>query len=606
MIGKLDESLAWGARLIAEIPAAVALFDRELRYVAASPEWTKAFALFGPPLAGQVHDEFCAFGQAALRHAQLRALGGESVDDHPIGAADSRQLAAGTVLSARPHRNRHGAIAGVVVALRPADKSAATAAGGRRLADNPVGLADRDELASRISDALADSDPAQSSVLVLAVSIDNLRGVKNLHGSAVADRVWDIVADRLLSGTRARLLGEDGGPSPRRDLVGVLGAGQFGIVCAPPAPAPYDAESLANRLLRLVQAPIAAEVQSLRLSASIGFLATTTVHRDAEEVLRDLDVALQRAQTMGPGKAVAWQPALTVAAARHYTLAEELRRGYDNGEFTLHYQPVLRLRDHRMVGAEALLRWNHPREGLAPAAAFVPVLEETGLIVEVGCWVIREAIRQLESWRVLYGRDIVEWLSVNLSARQLDNPVALLGTMRQIHQASLPVHRLKLEVGDSVLRHNPEHRRALLDELTGLGIRLALDDFGAGQGGLDGAQLYPVDMVKIDAGLVTQSGTEEGRKLARALLDLARAQGAAAIAKRVESEAQRDFMYGNGCGFGQGSLFAEPMDAARLGAYALTHSAAVGRSRSAAAAATGKPPAPAPPDTMLIPTSTDR
>ncbi|HTV89027.1 MAG TPA: GGDEF domain-containing phosphodiesterase [Stellaceae bacterium] len=597
MIGKLDESLAWGARLIADIPAAVALFDRELRYVAASTEWSRAFSLLGPPLAGQMHDEFCAFGQAALRHAQLRALTGESIDDCPI-AADSRQAAGGAVLSARPHRNQHGAVVGVVVALRPVDRSGP---GGRRpTADNPVGLADRDELAARIADALADPDPAQGSALVIAISIDNLRAIKNLHGSAVVDRVWEIVADRLLSGTRARLVGEDGGPSPRRDLVGLLGAEQFGIVCAAPAPAPADAESLAHRLLRLVQSPIASEVQSLRLSASVGFLATTPAHNSAEEVLRDVDVALQRAQTLGPGKAVAWQPALTVAAARHYTLAEELRRGYDNGEFTLHYQPVLRLRDHRMVGAEVLLRWNHPSEGLAPAAAFIPVLEETGLIVEVGCWVIREAIRQLESWRLLYGRDIVEWLSVNLSARQLDNPVALLGTTRLIHQASFPVHRLRLEIGESVLRHNPAHRRALLDELTGLGIRLALDDFGAGPGALDSAHLYPVDTVKIDAGLIARTGSEEGRKLTQALLDVARAQGVAAIAKGVETAEQRDFMYNSGCGFGQGALFAEPMDAARLGAFALTQTGPAGRRHAAR-----KPPL-APVAAMLTPTSAGR
>lgn len=597
MSGKLDESLAWGARLIADIPAAIALFDRELRYVAASDEWTQAFALPGPPLAGQLHDECCAFGQAALRHVQLRALAGEGVDDHPIAIADPRQPAAGHVLSARAHRNRDGAIAGVVVALRPAYKSALD--GARRGAlNNPVGLADRGEIAARIGDALADPEPAQRSVLVLAISIDNLRGIKNLHGSAVVDRAWDIVADRLLSGTRARLVGEDGGPSPRRDLVGVLGAGQFGIVCAPTAPAPSDAEGLANRLLHLVQSPIATETHSLRLSASVGFLATTPIHRDAEEVLRDLDVALHRAQTLGPGKAVGWQPALTVAAARHYTLAEELRRGYDNGEFTLHYQPVLRLRDHRMVGAEALLRWNHPSEGLAPAAAFVPVLEETGLIVEVGCWVIREAIRQLESWRLLYGRDIVEWLSVNLSARQLDNPVALLATARLIHQASFPVHRLRLEIAENVLRDNPGHRRALLDELTGLGIRLMLDDCGAVPGAFDSARLYQVDTVKIDAGLVVQNGGEEGQKLVRALLDLASARGVAAVAKRVETQAQRDFMYGCGCGFGQGALFAQPMDAARLGAYALTQAGSAGGGRASRK--------PAPPLQALPPASAGR
>jgi diguanylate cyclase len=590
MAGKRDESLEWGARLIADMPTAVALFDRELRYVAASPAWTKAFRLGGAPLAGQPHNEFCALGQPALRQVQLAALAGDAVDESAIAETVVPSTLAGVRLSARPHHHPDGTIAGVVVALRDAADPAA--AGAKRPAQGaPAGLADRTELIASLGDALANPDAAQQPVLVLAISLDNLRGVKNLYGAAFAERVWHTVADRLMSGTRARLMGEEGAPSRWRDLVALLGPEQFGVLCAAPAPAPPDAEGLANRLLRLVQAPISVDGQSVRLGASVGLLTTTASHRKADDVLRDLDVALQQAQLLGPGKSVAWQPALTVAATRQYTLAEQVRRGFENGEFALHYQPIVQLRDGRMVGAEALLRWNHPSDGLVPAAAFFPVLEETGLIVDVGCWVIREAIRRLESWRQLYGRDIVEWLSVNLSARQLDNPVALLSTLRLIHKASFPIHRLRLEISESALHRRPEHSGPLLEELADLGIHLAIDDFAAGPGALESVRRYPVGTVKIDAAPVSRVGSEEGGKIVRALLDFAQAQRIAVIAKSIETEVQCDFLGGNGCSLGQGSLFAEPMDAARFGTYALTNAETAGRVRAprkAAAPAAGK------------------
>lgn len=573
MGGKLDESLEWGAHLVADMPAPVALFDRDQRYVAASPAWSKAFRLGAAPLAGQLHDDFGAAGCAALRKALLRGLSDEATA-RPL-PPERPPDAGGDAVSfdARPYRARDGRLAGVLVALR--GNPAPMASDARRLApDGPAGVADRAALVAQIGTALAAPAAVERGVLVLAISLDNLRGIKNLYSAALAERVWQIIAERLLAGTRTRLAEED---TRGRDLVAVLGPEQFGILCAAPAPAPADAEGLANRLLRLVQAPIAVDGQAVRLSASAGFLTTTPAHRAADDVLRDLDVALQQAQSAGPGKAVGWLPALTAAAARQHSLAEAVRRGYENGEFTLYYQPIVRLRDRRMVGAEALLRWNHPSEGLVPAAAFFPVLEETGLIVEVGCWAIREAIRRLESWRKLYGRDIVEWLSVNLSARQLDNPVSLLATARLIHEASFPIHRLRLEVNEGALSRRPEHCRVLLEEMAALGIHIAIDDFAIGPGALENVQRFPVDTVKIDAAAITRIGGQEGGKVVRALLDFAGAQGTAVIAKSIESEAQYEFLQDSGCGFGQGALFAEPMDAGRFGTFALTNAEAAGR-----------------------------
>lgn len=252
---------------------------------------------------------------------------------------------------------------------------------------------------------------------------------------------------------------------------------------------------------------------------------------------------------------------------------DELRRAFDDGEFVLYYQPILRLDDGQMSAAEALLRWRHPSDGLVPTAQFLPVLEASGLIVEIGCWAVREAARQLHSWRMLYGRDIVEWLGVNLSPQQLAAPDPLLRTLYALSESGLLVHRLKLEIAEAaLLRHAPQVR-ALIPELEPLGVQIAVEEFaGACMPLLRGA----VDAIKIDAGLVRRLETAPGVGLAETLRDLADAGSTAIIAKGIERGEQTRPLRSAGCGYGQGYLFADPMDGALLGAYALTRAVAPG------------------------------
>jgi EAL domain-containing protein (putative c-di-GMP-specific phosphodiesterase class I) len=342
----------------------------------------------------------------------------------------------------------------------------------------------------------------------------------------------------------------------------------------------------------MVQNPIAIGAQSFRLTARIGLITTTPDHQGADDALRDLDLALQKAKALGPGKVSAWEPGLTRAATRRYLLAEQLRQAFDNAELALHYQPILRLGDNLMVGAEALLRWNHPSEGLVSSAAFLPILEETGLIVEVGAWVIREAVRQVESWRMLYGRDIIDWISVNLSARQFNDPAPLLTSLRGIYDSGFSVHRLKFEITETAFMRNLDVTRAVLAQLDAMGIRVAIDDFGTGYSSLNSLRLYPVDTIKIDAEFVGQIGTAEGDKLFQGLLNICRVYGAQIIAEGVETMAQRDFLRASGCDFGQGYLFADAMDGALFGAYALTHAVQAGAApvRTRPSGATINPP----------------
>jgi EAL domain-containing protein (putative c-di-GMP-specific phosphodiesterase class I) len=217
------------------------------------------------------------------------------------------------------------------------------------------------------------------------------------------------------------------------------------------------------------------------------------------------------------------------------------------------------------------LRWNHPRDGLVAPAAFLPLLEESGLIVPVGCWVLREAVRQMQVWQMLYGRDLMDWVSVNVSARQFNDPSVLLATLAEIRDSGFPLERLKIEITESAVMRNPSVTRAVLSELQELGIRIAIDDFGTGYSALGALRDYPVDMIKIDRGFTSRIDTDDGKELVLAMLRIARIYGADVVAEGVETAAERDILKHHNCLYGQGYLFAKPMDGSFFGAYALTH-----------------------------------
>jgi diguanylate cyclase (GGDEF)-like protein len=431
------------------------------------------------------------------------------------------------------------------------------------LPDPLTGLADRHQFARRLGTALSDADPEQRRIALFAINLDGFRRLNTLHGCAVGDQVLKLIAERLVAETA-------GTPG----TVARLGGDEFVVMCGPPSPSGQEVREFASRLAQLIERPMTLGARSLRLSAGIACMTTVASQCEADDALRDLDLAMRRAKALGPGRIVGWEPALTSRATRQYSLTEDLRRAVDNGELVLHYQPVLRLADERMVGAEVLLRWNHPSEGLVASASFVPVLEQTGLIVETGAWIIREAMRQVESWRLLYGRDIVDWISVNLSARQIDDPEPLLASLRAIDGGRVSTRRLRIEIAEPALMRNRSASRAVVDALDRLGIGLQIDDFGTGASALASLRHFPVETVKIDGGFTAQIGTAEGETQVRALLDIARMRGAAVVAEGIEAPAERDFLIAGGCEFGQGYLFAEPMDGALLGAYALTHAVA--------------------------------
>jgi EAL domain-containing protein (putative c-di-GMP-specific phosphodiesterase class I) len=384
-----------------------------------------------------------------------------------------------------------------------------------------------------------------------------------------------VIANRLLAGTRSRQAAQTQldrhAATQRTDMVARLGADEFAIILGNPAPSLADAEAFARRLLHLAVSPVIVGEQRIRLSANIGYIVTTETHKSEDDAMRDVDVALQEAKARGPNNAKAWEPALTSTVGRRLELLDQLRAALEENQFVLHYQPILELDTGRVVGAEALLRWNHPRDGLVAPAAFLPVLEESGLIVPVGCWVLREAVRQMQVWQMLYGRDLMDWVSVNVSARQFNDPSVLLATLAEIRDSGFPLERLKIEITESAVMRNPAVTRAVLSELQELGIRIAIDDFGTGYSALGALRDYHVDMIKIDRGFTARIDTDDGKELVLAMLKIARIYGADVVAEGVETVVERDILQRHDCPYGQGYLFAKPMDGSFFGAYALTH-----------------------------------
>jgi predicted signal transduction protein with EAL and GGDEF domain len=565
----------WMARFVADIPSAVALFDRDLRYVAANSRWLNAFGIVDDRLIGHCHDQFDPHGAPALAELHRRALAGEAVE---VSLSDDDVLADGgnrRIVSARPHRAGDGTILGVVATLHET-VVIATEKSLQLASDALTGLAGRHCFMARVRAALAPAAGQRRAAAIFLLDIDNFKGVNDLYGASAGDAVLRVIANRLLAGTRSRQIAAPAKigrhpPSQRTDMVARLGADEFAIILGNPAPSPADAEAFARRLLQLAVSPVIVGEQRIRLSANIGYIVTSEVHRSEDDAMRDADVALQEAKARGPNNAKAWEPVLTSTVGRRLALLDQLRAALDENQFVLHYQPILNLETGRVVGAEALLRWNHPSDGLVAPAAFLPVLEESGLIVPVGCWVLREAVRQMQVWQMLYGRELLDWVSVNVSARQFNDPSVLLATLAEIRDSGFPLERLKIEITESAVMRNPAVTRAVLTELQELGIRIAIDDFGTGYSALGALRDYQVDMIKIDRGFTARIDTDDGKELVLAMLKIARIYGADVVAEGVETVIERDILQRHDCPYGQGYLFAKPMDGSFFGAYALTH-----------------------------------
>ncbi len=422
------------------------------------------------------------------------------------------------------------------------------------LYDGLTGLPNRALLMDRLQQSLLRGKRKPSQVVVLYLDIDDFKVINDSGGHAAGDDVLSALStrlgDTLRAGDTVGLLG----PS----LLARLGGDEFAIVledCAAP-------EAVADRIRAQLKEPLQVAGGEVFVSVSVGsaFAATASSGASAEDVLTAANVAMHEAKRAGKGKHVAFEPIMQENSRRRHEIGDELHRAVENGEFELHYQPVVTLKGGAICGAEALVRWRHPVRGLVPPNDFIGRAEETGLILPIGEWVLQEACQQAVSWREAFGVDLT--MAVNVSGRQLREDNFVTTVRKTLAHVQLAPQQLCLEMTESILMEREADAIALLADLRRDGVHLAIDDFGTGYSSLGALRRLPVDLVKIDRSFVTNLPQDDKESsIVWTIVRLAHRLGMAVVAEGVENVEQRDSLRGLGCDQAQGYLFSRPVPA---------------------------------------------
>jgi len=434
-------------------------------------------------------------------------------------------------------------------------QAAATGLGAwmvRRLVlhDRLTGLPNRTLLHDRLGQQLAHARREGSMVAVLLLDLDSFKDVNDALGHPLGDRLLCTVAQRINTVVRAT------------DTLARLGGDEF-LLVQPQVRRSADVITLADKILATVATPLDLAGQELQISTSIGVALFPQDGQDPDALLQHAELALYRAKAQGRGQYRFFEPAMDDEAQARRRLERELRQALEQGEFVLHYQPQLDLASGRLVGAEALVRWNHPERGLVPPGEFIPAAEANGLIRPLGAWVLREACRQATVWRER-GWDLS--VAVNLSPVQLRHRQLLPLIGVALEAAGLEPARLELEITEGVLMENVEQQGdGLLRGLTADGVRLALDDFGIGYSSLAYLRHLPVKTIKIDRSFVRDLGQDpDALALVRAIVTLGHSLRKRVVAEGIENATQLALLRELGCDEAQGYHIARPLDAAQF------------------------------------------
>jgi diguanylate cyclase (GGDEF)-like protein/PAS domain S-box-containing protein len=449
--------------------------------------------------------------------------------------------------------------------------------------DPVTNLPNRALFVERVRHAISRSRRESSELGVIFLDIDDFKTINDSLGHGAGDAALIDVAKRLSNSIRSS------------DTAARFGGDEF-VVLLEDLEGTETAVEVAERVLEDLRAPLMVAGKELVLRASIGIsILEGDSTASADELIRDADAAMYIAKRDGKGGYRLFEPEMHAGVLARLELRADLQRALENGQFDLHYQPIVKLADGRVAGMEALLRWRHPERGLVVPGDFIPFAEETGLIVPIGRWVLREACRQAIAVQRLWNEDPPLYMCVNLSVKQLQHSDVISDVHDALADSGLEPGLLTLEITESMLIDDPEIAVVKLSELRSLGVRIAMDDFGTGYSSLSYLSRFPVDVIKMDRSFLRPEATPEAVDLSSAVVALGSSLALEVVAEGIELDAQLQRLRDLGCELGQGFHFAHPMESERMLDY-LADPAALGTGAVAPSKQRSGAPAPASPD----------
>ncbi|MDP3288421.1 MAG: EAL domain-containing protein [Methyloversatilis sp.] len=424
--------------------------------------------------------------------------------------------------------------------------------------DSLTGLANRQMFREMLDHTLARSRRLGKRCALLYLDLDRLKRINDSFGHTLGDQILREVASRLLGSVRsADFVGREG--LQPDEVVARLGGDEFTVLLTDLAHT-EDAARVAARICQELGQPIHMDHVELVVTASVGIALFPENGDDAETLLRHADMAMYAAKQRGRNTFEFFTETMQQRAIERLSLEQDMAHALEGGQFALHYQPQVDAVTGRIVSAEALLRWSHPQRGAVSPVEFIPVAEETGLIVPLGEWVVQEACWQIAQWRD-QGRPVVP-VAVNLSAINFRSDSLLPQIVEALESNRLSSHFLHVELTESAVMHEPQSALAKLAALKALGLTLSIDDFGTGYSSLSTLKQFPIDLLKIDRSFVRDLPDDESdASIVDAILAMAHALGLRVVAEGVETEAQRAFLAQRKCSLMQGYLFSRPLPA---------------------------------------------
>ncbi|NPV87845.1 MAG: EAL domain-containing protein [Anaerolineae bacterium] len=420
--------------------------------------------------------------------------------------------------------------------------------------DTLTGLPNRALFVDRLTHAIARTRRTpENSYGVLFLDLDRFKVVNDSLGHSVGDELLIALAERL----RQCLRGVD--------TAARLGGDEFVILLEDIGDTSLVTQ-IAERIRLEIKKPFALHEHTIHVTASIGVVLGTLGYEAADDVLRDADIALYRAKAMGKDRFAVFDPVMRSRAMLRLTMEAEIRQAIENGEFELYYQPIFALDGERISGFEALLRWVSPQHGLVMPVDFISLAEETGLIIPLGAWVLRQACRQAKTWQQAYPQDPPLAMNVNVSGVQICDEGFYEQLKSVLEETGLPPTSLRLEITESVFIENAEHAGNVMRQIAALGVQLQIDDFGTGYSSLAYLQRFPISAIKIDRSFVSSMGREgeeaaTSGDLVRTVVTVARELGLQAVAEGVETAEQLEVLKTLNCPYLQGFLMAQPLPA---------------------------------------------